>query len=384
MNFEFSTSKQIIFGEGSLNKVKYLAPEFGNKPLIITGSGSVPLTPLLDLLSEAEVPAEIFRVQHEPNVSMIRAGLRQAKETHCDFVLGFGGGSSIDAAKGVAAMMTNPGTLMDYLEVIGKGKAIPCQPAPMIAIPTSAGTGTEVTRNAVITSEERHVKVSMRSPMMIPTAAIVDPELTYSMPQEVTASTGMDALVQVIEAYVSKKANPLTDVIAREGILRGARALNAAFVDGHNRQARADMCLTSLFSGLALANSGLGAVHGFAGPIGGMYGIPHGKVCACLLPAVMKYNVIAINQHDDLGDTHKKYDEIAKIITNRSDAAIQDGVLWLSDLAEKLDIPGLQALGVPESDFSVIIEKARVSSSMQKNPVELSDEMLRAILAESY
>lgn len=384
MSFEFTTSRQIIFGEGSLSKVKNLAPGFGTKAFIVTGSGSVSLAPLETTLQDAGVTAEVFRVQHEPDVATINAGLELAKKSSCDFVIGFGGGSSIDAAKAVAAMMTNPGSLMDYLEVIGKGRSISNQPAPMIAIPTSAGTGTEVTRNAVITSQEKHVKVSMRSPMMVPTVAIVDPELTYAMPPDVTASTGLDALTQVIEAYVSKKANPLTDVIAREGILRGARSLYAAYLDGQDKQARADMSLTSLFSGLALANSGLGAVHGFAGPIGGMYGIPHGKVCACLLPSVMKYNVITIGDRADMHAIREKYREIAKIVTADPDATIQDGIMWLESLAKKLSIPGLQALGVPEADFGEIIEKAQVSSSMQKNPVELSDEMLRAVLSESF
>lgn len=384
MNFEFATANQIFFGEGAITQVKNLVPGFGTKAFLITGSGSVSLTPLLDVLDDARVSAEIFRVVHEPTITTIRDGLSKAKEAQCDFVIGFGGGSPIDAAKAVAALMTNQGSLLDYLEVIGKGQSITRQPAPMIAIPTSAGTGAEVTRNAVVMSEEDHVKVSMRSPMMIPSVAIVDPELTYGMPPDVTASTGMDALTQVIESFVSKKANPLTDVVAREGILRGARSLFKAFVNGHDTQARADMCLTSLFSGLALANSGLGAVHGFAGPIGGMYAIPHGKVCACLLPAVMKYNVMVINQDDDIDNYRNKYAEIAKIITNEPDADIQDGVIWLADLAKRLEIPGLQALGVPESEFGVIIEKAQASSSMRKNPVKLPDKILWAILAESY
>ncbi len=188
-------------------------------------AGSGALQPLVDVLADAGVDAEIFRVGHEPDIPTIERGLGLAKEKGCTFVIGFGGGSSLDSAKAISALLTNQGELMDYLEVVGKGQKIGNRAAPMIALPTTAGTGTEVTRNAVISSPEHHVKVSMRSPLMLPSVAIVDPELTLSMPPSVTASTGMDALTQVIEAYVSSRANPMTDIISAEGIQRGARSL---------------------------------------------------------------------------------------------------------------------------------------------------------------
>lgn len=382
--FEFSTSERIIFGNGTLSRMSALAPSFGRQALIVCGSGSVSLERLFQFLNDAGISREIFRVEDEPDISLIKEGLEKAKATHCDFVIGYGGGSVIDTGKAIAALMTNPGDLMDYLEVIGYGNEIKNAAAPMIAVPTTAGTGTEVTRNAVISSPDHHVKVSMRSQKMIPKLAIVDPELTYSMPPAVTASTGMDALTQVIEAYVSNRANPMTDIIAKEGIRRGARSLLRAYENGKDKDAREDMALTSLLGGLALANGGLGAVHGFAGPIGGMFNAPHGAICASLLPHVMKYNVAALSDHKSKGDVRARYQEIAILLTDDPDAAIEDGVNWIENLAETLDIPGLHEIGIKKEDFDQIIQQSQVSSSMQKNPVRLDEFELEAILAGAY
>ena len=384
MTFEFATSDRIIFGQGAVSKIREIAPGFGRKGLIVCGSGSVPLDPMTDHLQAAGIEWEVFRVDHEPDIPTIEAGLDRAKTAECQFVIGFGGGSILDSAKAISALMTNSGSLMQYLEVIGNGQKIAHQAAPMIALPTTAGTGSEVTRNAVIASPEHHVKVSMRSPMMIPAVAIVDPELTYTMPSSVTASTGMDALTQVIEAYVSNKANPMTDAIAQEGIQRGARSLLAAFRDGSNAAAREDMALTSLFGGLALANAGLGAVHGFAGPIGGMFNAPHGAICASLLPYVMKYNALAIQGTPEMGHVSARFQDVARWVTGNSDAEILDGVEWIEELAHDLEIPGLHEIGIEKTDFPQIIEKSKVSSSMQKNPVRLDEMTLEAILTEAY
>mgnify|MGYP001090198003 CR=1 FL=1 len=384
MMFEFATSNRIIFGNGALKRVQEIAPEFGKTTLIVGGCGSVPMDGLLAILDGSRIKYEIFRIEKEPCVRKIQAGLKLAQSAQCDFVIAYGGGSVIDAGKAIAALMTNPGDLMDYLEVIGRGQKIPNQAAPMIALPTTAGTGAEVTRNAVISSPEHHVKVSMRSPKMIPTVAIVDPELTLTMPPSVTASTGMDALTQVIEAYTSRKANPITDVIAREGIIRGARSLLTAYQHGEDLEAREDMALTSLFGGLALANGGLGAVHGFAGPIGGMFNAPHGEVCASLLPFVIKANVETIAQMDNMDVLMGRYQEIARILTGNPDASIHNGVVWVSELATKLNIPGLHEMGIKKEDFPKIIEKSHASSSMKKNPVTLDEASLEAILEAAY
>jgi alcohol dehydrogenase class IV len=384
MSFEFATSGRIIFGNGSLSKVSEIAPGFGRKALVVTGSGSVPLAPLLAVLDKAGVEASLFRVGREPDISTIDRGLALAKETGSEFVIGFGGGSSLDSAKAISALLTNAGELMDYLEVVGKGQKIANAAAPMIALPTTAGTGTEVTRNAVISSPEHHVKVSMRSPLMIPRVAIVDPELTLTMPPSVTASTGMDALTQVIEAYVSNRANPMTDVISAEGICRGARSLLAAYQDGQDLAAREDMALTSLFGGLALANGGLGAVHGFAGPIGGMFQAAHGAICASLLPYVMKYNAQVVQSQPGMDALLQRFQQVAAWVTGKPNASIDEGVEWLEELAQALQIPGLHEIGIEKVDFSRIIEKSKASSSMKKNPVNLNDEILGLILRDAF
>ncbi len=384
MKFEFATSNRIIFGNGTLSEIGQIAADFGKQALVVAGGGSVSTEKVIQYLRGAGVNAEIFRVDSEPDIPTIEAGIFTTQSAECDLVIGFGGGSVIDSAKAIAAMLTNPGTLMDYLEVVGDGQKISKVPAPVIAVPTTAGTGTEVTRNAVIMSPEHHVKVSMRSPKMIPTVALVDPELTYSMPPSVTASTGMDALTQVIEAYVTRKTNPMTDAIAREGIKRGGRSLLAAYEDGQNKAAREDMAVTSLFGGLALANSGLGAVHGFAGPIGGMFNAPHGVICASLLPYVMKYNAHVLAVSGDMADLEDRFREIAVLLTGDADASIEEGVKWLIDLARATKIPKLREIGINQLDFDRIIEKSKVSSSMQKNPVTLEESVLMDILQEAY
>jgi alcohol dehydrogenase class IV len=385
MHFEFATAKRIIFGAGKLAKVSDVAASMGQKALIVCGSGSVPLKGLLAVFKAAGTAFEIFRIEHEPDILAVEAGIALAKSEGCDFVVGFGGGSSLDTGKAISAILTNPGELMDYLEVIGGAKKIPNPAAPMIALPTTAGTGTEVTRNAVIASPAHHVKVSMRSPLMIPQVALVDPQLTLTMPPSVTASTGMDALTQVIEAYVSNRANVMTDIVSREGIIRGSRSLLAAFRNGQDSAAREDMALTSLFGGLALANGGLGAVHGFAGPIGGMFKAPHGAICASLLPYVMKHNAEKIRSMDDpsLGAVVDRYEKVARWMTGNPNASIEDGVAFIEALAADLQIPGLREIGIQSDDFDRIIEKSKVSFSMQKNPICLDEATLKKILQEA-
>jgi len=335
-------------------------------------------------LKSAGIFGKVFRVESEPDISTVTAGIESAHTHGCELVVGFGGGSVLDTAKAIAAMLTNPGELMDYLEVVGAGKEIRNPSAPMIAVPTTAGTGTEVTRNAVIASPEHRVKVSMRSRKMIPAVALIDPVLTYSMPPSVTASTGMDALTQVMEGFVSNRSNPMTDMVCEAGIKCGARSLLKAYSCAQDQQARQDMCLTSLFGGLALANGGLGAVHGFAGPIGGMFQAPHGVICASLLPYVMKDNVLALAERNDQGESMSRYRDIARWVTGDPQANIDEGVAWLAELASALKIPRLETLGIAREDFDRIIEKSQVSSSMQKNPLKLDKHFLRAILEEAY
>jgi alcohol dehydrogenase class IV len=249
-----------------------------------------------------------------------------------------------------------------------------------MAIPTTAGTGAEVTRNAVLDSPRHRVKVSMRSRSMLPAVALVDPELTYSMPPAVTAVTGLDAFTQLLEAYVSQQANPMTDGICREGLERAARSLKKAYLDGSDASARQDMCLASLFGGLALANAKLGAVHGFAGPLGGMYEAPHGAVCAGLLPYVMEANVAALQSRAPESPALERYDEVARIITGTPSARAADGITWVYELCRQMQVPPLAVYGIKASQFPEVVKQSQKASSMKGNPIVLTTEELLAIL----
>ena len=318
IHFEFATATRIIFGSGTLAEIGNIAAGLGQKALVVTGSSSLRSATLLDYLTTAGVSYTTFAVIGEPTTATAREGAVVARRENCDLVIGFGGGSVVDAGKAIAALLTNDGDPLDYLEVIGRGQPITQPAAPYIAIPTTAGTGAEVTRNAVLGSPEHRVKVSLRSPLMLPRVALVDPELTHSMPPPVTASTGLDALTQVLEPYVSHLANPLTDAFCLDGLHRAARSLRQAYHNGEDFRAREDMALVSLYGGLALANAKLGAVHGFAGPFGGMFDAPHGAVCATLLPHVMEANVHALQERQPDSEALVRYHEVAQILTGNS------------------------------------------------------------------
>ena len=340
MSFEFAAPARIVFGEGTLRQAGAIVAGLGVRALVVEGKGDRART-LLELLSESGVDATRLRVPGEPTTTLVEGGVSEARRAGCDVVVALGGGSVIDAAKAIAALLTNPGELLDYLEVVGRGRPLAARAAPLVAIPTTAGTGAEVTRNAVLMVEEEGVKVSLRSPLMLPAVALVDPELTYSLPPAITASTGLDALTQCIEPFVTPQASPLTDALAREGMARAAGALARAVRDGGDVDARRDMALASLCGGLALANAKLGAVHGFAAPLGGMFPVPHGVACARLLPLVVEANVRALRERDASSPALARYDEVARILTGRPAARAEDGAAWLRALGAELEIPPL-------------------------------------------
>ncbi len=383
MNFEFATAQRIIFGVGQLNALPATVEGLGKRAALITGTNAERIAPIFRMLQNCNANPAAFSIKGEPTVDRIAELSSRARELDCDFVVAFGGGSVIDAGKAISALLTNTGNLMDYLEVIGKGKPLTEDPAPCIAIPTTAGTGAEVTRNAVLHSVEHKVKVSMRHPKMLPTVAIVDPELTIPMPKEVTAGTGLDAFTQLLEAFVSSKANPITNSICRDGLQYVSRSLHRAYRRGDDLAARTDMALGSLLGGLALANAGLGAVHGFAGPIGGMFDAPHGMVCATLLPAVYDANIHALEERDASNPALGKYQEAAQIITCNSKADAFDALMWIKGIAMQMMVPGLEDFGIQKSDFPAIIEKAKNASSMKGNPLVLTDDELTKILSSS-
>ncbi len=402
LGFEFATATRIVFGAGTARQAgelaASLAAEAGLAPparRALVTSGCAPdsdparfCQPLLEALAAAGVQASLFAAPGEPTVDLIQAGLAQARREACGLVIGFGGGSAIDAGKAIAALLTNPGDLLDYLEVIGRGRPLAHAPQPFIAIPTTAGTGAEVTRNAVIgaplpADPARQIKVSLRSPRMLPKIALVDPELTYSLPPHVTASSGLDALTQLIEPYVSNRANPLTDALCREGLGRAAGALRRVYADGRDPSGREDMALASLFGGLALANARLGAVHGFAGVLGGLYLAPHGAVCAALLPGVTAMNLRALQTRAPAHPALARYGEIARLLTGRPQAEAADLPAALRALTADLAIPGLGRCGAQPADFPAIIAAAQKASSMQGNPIALTEAELEQILAEA-
>jgi len=381
MKFDFASPTRIVFGAGKLREAGVLVQPHGNRVLVVTGRNPARAEPALEQLQSADITTTVFPTEGEPDVALIARGVAACREANCNVVIGFGGGSALDAAKAIAALSTNPGDPLDYLEVVGRGQPLDQSPLPFIAIPTTAGTGSEVTRNAVLGSPEHQVKVSLRSPLMLAKAAIVDPELTLDLPPAITASTGMDALTQCVEAYVSCRATPLTDAFCLEGIRRAARSLQRACTHGQDLAARTDMALASLCSGIALANAGLGAVHGFAGPIGGMFPAPHGTVCAALLPHVMKANLEALRARQPESATPRRFDETARLLTGNPNASAGDGVRWVRELQQALAIPQLGGWGIQESHAPDIVRKAASASSMKGNPLKLEESELRAILA---
>ena len=383
MRFEFATATRIIFGPGTLREIGPIAAQMGSRALVVAGSTPARAAPLLDGLAKQGIDAVTYSVAKEPTVETARLGTQRAREASCDLVIGFGGGSTLDAAKAISALVTNGGDPLDYLEVIGSGQPITKPALPCITIPTTAGTGAEVTRNAVLASTEHQVKVSLRSPLMLPRLALVDPELTHTLPPAVTASTGLDALTQVVEPYVSHLANPLTDALCREGMRRAARSLRRVYEHGNDAAAREDMALTSLFGGLALANAKLGAVHGFAGPLGGMFSAPHGVICGRLLPYAVAVNVRALQDRMPQSEALHRFDEVAQILTGNPDATADHGVAWVQELCDVLQVPSLADNGVTPDDFPVLIEKAAMSSSMKGNPIKLTPDELREILVRA-
>lgn len=380
MRFEFATAGRIVFGPGTLREAGALAAAFGRRALVVGGRTPERLAPLLESLRAAGVAPVTFAVAGEPTVEVAVAGATLARAEGCDLVVAMGGGSALDAGKAIAALATNPGDPLDYLEVVGRGRPLTAPPLPCIAIPTTAGTGSEVTRNAVLGVPAEGVKVSLRSPLMLPRVALVDPELTYDLPAPLTASTGMDALTQCLEPFVSPAATPLTDGFCREGLTRAARSLRRTCHDPHDRQAREDMAIASLCGGLALANARLGAVHGFAAALGGMYAAPHGAICARLLGPVMAANISALRQRAPQSPALARYAEAARILTGAPSATPDDGAAWAAALADELSIPRLAAYGIGPNDFPAIVARASRASSMQGNPVVLTDEELTAIL----
>jgi alcohol dehydrogenase class IV len=378
--FQFATATQIVFGAGALAELPRLTRGFGARVWLVLGHSERHGADVRSRLEADGRSVGIGRVTGEPSVEDVVALVEAARAGGCEWVLAVGGGSVLDAGKALAALLANPGDPLDFLEVVGRGQPLTKPPLPFVAVPTTSGTGAEVTKNAVLASTQHGVKVSLRHDSMLPRIALVDPALTLSKPPALTAATGLDALTQVLEPFVSCQHNPLTDALAREGMRRGARALRRAYHDGGDLDARTDMALTSVLGGLCLANAKLGAVHGFAGPIGGMFPAPHGAVCARLLPLVVERNIQALRARAAAPEPLERFTEVARILTGRAGARAEDAAPWLAELVDELRVPSLSHYGLTASAIQDLVPKARRASSMQGNPIVLTDDELTATL----
>jgi alcohol dehydrogenase class IV len=378
--FEFATADRIVAGAGRAAELPGVLAGLGSRVLVCTGANPARHE---NLLAGVGLPAVVFPVAGEPTTELARTGAAAAREHGADVIAAIGGGSVIDLGKAVAMLLANGGDPLDYLEVVGSGQKITQLAAPCVAVPTTAGTGAEVTANAVLAVPGHRLKASLRSPLMIPRVALVDPELTVSCPPPVTAASGLDALTQCLEPFVSVRATPLTDGLAREGLRRAATGLRAAHADGGDLTARTDMAMCALLGGMALANAKLGAVHGLAGVIGGTADVPHGMACAALLAPVIEANLRTLRSAAPGSSVLDRYAEAAQLLTGKPGASVEDGLAWIGETVSLLGVPGLAAFGLGPGQADDIAAKAATSSSMQGNPVPLSHDELKAVVLQA-
>jgi len=380
MKFEFHCPTEIIFGPGVLKRTGDIAGTYGKKALIVCGKNSMEksgsLSLLLNEIEKHGIDGVLFDgLQNEPAVDIVDTGVKIAVKKKCDIVISMGGGSAVDLGKAISGIVTNGDTAMDYLEGVGYGKVMNKPSLPFIAIPTTAGTGSEVTKNAVITSVKHKVKKSIRNNFLFPEVALVDPELTISLPPEITAHSGMDALTQLIEAYVSGRAQPIPSALALHGIGIAGKSLEKVYLDGKNLSMRENMSFASMLSGIALANSGLGAVHGLSAELGALFDIPHGLICGILLPEIMSLNI---------SSNPEKFGEIGSALTGLAfkypEEGAEAGLEFIKSLKKTLSIDRkLSEFGIGKEDIDTIINNAS-SSSMSGNPRELSRDEIATML----
>ncbi|QPH52292.1 iron-containing alcohol dehydrogenase [Pontivivens ytuae] len=372
--FEFAAPKRIRFGRGVADGAAEEAARFGTRVLLVRGS--VGFADVLERdLGAAGCTVTIVRSRGEPDLAAVEAATEAARSAGVELVVAVGGGSTIDLGKAGAALARSSTPPLDHLEVVGRGLPLTVDPLPFIALPSTAGTGAEATKNAVIGLPDHGRKVSLRHARMLPDLALVDPVLTDGCPREVTLASGLDAVTQVIEPWLSSKANPLTDAICRDAIGSGLRAL-VTLMEREDAAARDALAFTSLSGGLALANAGLGAVHGFAGVIGGRTGAAHGAICGRLLPPVLAANAEA-------GGDPERLDAIRRIIVEVLGGADRDAFDTLEAWIDAEGLPRLGAMGLDAADHAEVAEASLSASSMKGNPVALSQQALEGVLARA-
>ena len=370
----FLTASEIRFGRGKACEVAVTAKGFGQRAMLVTGATAA----RADWLADQMAPVARFAVGREPDIAMIEAGVAAARAAKVQVIVALGGGAVIDAGKAIAALVPAHLPMMDYLEVVGRGLPLEADPLPFIAVPTTAGTGAEVTKNAVIGVPSARRKVSLRDNRMLPDVAVIDPALTDGTPKSVTLASGLDAITQVIEPYLCTKANRLTDVLCRNAIPLGLAAL-VRLMEAEDVGARDDLAWVSLCGGLALANAGLGAVHGLAGPIGGVAPAPHGAVCGVLLPPVLAANAQAAT-----GVAAARISEVQTWISDAFGVETKQAMAALQNWSQHHGLPRLSQMGVREDELQSIAQTSLGSSSMRGNPVALTEGALTDILYAAY
>ncbi len=375
--FSFISPQEIHFGRGQSQKTAALAATFGTSVLLVHGSSVARAQWLIDACRSAGLTTEMISCANEPSLPDIQRALRQLNGVSPDIVIGLGGGSVLDFAKALAALIPCNGDPMTYLEVVGDGCPLDHPPLPMIALPTTAGTGAEVTKNAVILVPDQGIKVSLRDPRMVPNIAIVDASLMQGAPKQVALAAGLDAVTQVIEPYLSIKANPMTDALCHAAISKGLSALRD-LVENDTPEAWDSLAWVSTCGGLALANAGLGAVHGFAGVIGGETNAPHGAICGALLPAVLESHLRKAEEHTEV--SARLHWVLHQVDTYFAQGEKGVGIAALRSWSRKMGLPGLEGLGLSLADSSKVAEAASKASSMTGNPFVLSQRELLEIL----
>lgn len=373
--FAFATAARIAFGPGVAAEAPGMARGFGARAFVVTGATPARAAWLTEGLTAAGLAVAVWPTPREPLVADAAAAVAAARAFRAEVVIAIGGGAALDLGKATAGLMREPGDPLDHLEVVGKGLPLTQEPPPLVAIPTTAGTGAEVTRNAVLGAPEHRRKVSLRDARLLPKAALVDPDLLRGLPRGVALASGLDAIVQVIEPYVSRFANPLTDALCRDAIPRGLAALPRLLADGDDAAARADMAFTSLCGGLALANARLGAAHGLAGVIGGRSGLAHGAICGRLAPMTLAATEAA------LPEGHPARARFADVRGWIAAALGGDAADAFAALRRFIDAAGLPPLDLAPQAAAEIAAEAMKSSSMQGAPVMLAPGRLADLLA---
>jgi alcohol dehydrogenase class IV len=373
--FQLLLPPRILFGRGEAGKAAGLALGFSRNAFLVHGRDAARASWLTRDLQAAGVAVTPFACMKEPDLPLLEAALAAARSCAAGVVIGLGGGAAIDLAKAVAGLAPGQSAVLDHLEGVGRALPLTAAPLPFIALPTTAGTGSEATKNAVIDVPEHRRKVSLRDDRMMARVAIVDPALTDGCPRGVTLASGLDALTQVIEPYLCSRPNPATDALARAAIPQAAAAL-VRLMEVEDPAARDAMSWVSLAGGIALSNAGLGAVHALAGVIGGMTGAAHGAICGTLLPFVLQANARALPQAHPLT---ARFAEVENLLSARFGSG--KGSVALHAWSRRAGLPGLDALGLRKDSHEAVAEAAAKASSMRANPVALSAENLCAVLA---